>query len=176
MLTKFEEISLIAKCVTADDRHAFGRLVDEYQESLRRFVFNLTGGDASLTDDIAQETFLKAYVSIRSFKGLAIFKTGLYKIAYREFLASRTESRTGIEAAANVADSNLNPERETETKHDVSVALDSLNETERTLVLLFYMEDQPIKKIASITDLPEGTIKVYLSRARTKMAKVLNAL
>ena len=54
MLTRFEEISLIAKCVAADDRHAFGRLVDEYQDSLRRFVFNLTGGDASLTDDIAQ--------------------------------------------------------------------------------------------------------------------------
>ena len=176
MLTKFEEISLIAKCVAADDRHAFGRLVDEYQESLRRFIFNLTGGDASLTDDIAQETFLKAYVSIRSFKGLARFKTWLYKIAYREFLATRKEMAAGIEAAADVADSNLNPERETESKHDVSVALNSLNETERTLVLLFYLEDQPIKKIASITDLPEGTIKVYLSRARTKMAKVLNAL
>ncbi|MDE6651024.1 MAG: RNA polymerase sigma factor [Paramuribaculum sp.] len=175
-MTKFEEISLIAKCVAADDRHAFGRLVDEYQESLRRFIFNLTGGDASLTDDIAQETFLKAYVSIRSFKGLARFKTWLYKIAYREFLATRKEMVAGIEAAADVADSNLNPEREAESKHDVSVALNSLNETERTLVLLFYMEDQPIKKIASITDLPEGTIKVYLSRARTKMAKVLNAL
>ncbi|MDE6460531.1 MAG: RNA polymerase sigma factor [Paramuribaculum sp.] len=175
-MTKFEEISLIAKCVAADDRHAFGRLVDEYQESLRRFIFNLTGGDASLTDDIAQETFLKAYVSIRSFKGLARFKTWLYKIAYREFLATRKEMAAGIEAAADVADSNLNPERETESKHDVSVALNSLNETERTLVLLFYLEDQPIKKIASITDLPEGTIKVYLSRARTKMAKVLNAL
>ncbi|MDE5838020.1 MAG: RNA polymerase sigma factor, partial [Paramuribaculum sp.] len=91
MLTKFEEISLIAKCVAADDRHAFGRLVDEYQESLRRFIFNLTGGDASLTDDIAQETFLKAYVSIRSFKGLARFKTRLYKIANREDLAARKE-------------------------------------------------------------------------------------
>ncbi len=79
-----------------------------------------------------------------------------------------------LDEASGIADSNLTPEGETQTKHDVNVALNSLNETERTLVLLFYMEDQPIKKIANITDLPEGTVKVYLSRARTKMAKALN--
>ena len=178
MLSKFEEISLIARCVAADDRHAFGRLVDEYQAGLRRFVFNLTGGDASLTDDIAQETFLKAYVSIRSFKGLARFKTWLYKIAYREFLANRRggEIVLGLDEVCSVADSNLTPENEVESKHDVSVALNALNETERSLVLLFYMEDQPIKKICEITELPEGTVKVYLSRARNKMAKALKSL
>lgn len=176
MLTRFEEISLIARCVAADDRHAFGKLVEEYQDSLRRFIFNLTGSDAALTDDIAQETFLKAYTSIRFFKGLARFKTWLYKIAYREFLALKKEASDSapLDEATGIADTNLTPEGEIQTKHDVKVALNSLNETERTLVLLFYMEDQPIKKIASITDLPEGTIKVYLSRARNKMAKALN--
>lgn len=174
MLTKLEEISLIAKCVAADDRRAFGRLVDEYQESLRRFIFNLTGGDSALTDDIAQETFLKAYTSIRSFKGLARFKTWLYKIAYREFLTTRKEREATLEEAAGISDGNLTPEGETQTKHDVKVALGALSEIERTLVLLFYMEDQPIKKIATITELPEGTVKVYLSRARTKMAKALS--
>lgn len=178
MLGRLEEISLIARCVAGDDRRAFGRLVDEYQDSLRRFVFNLTGGDANLTDDIAQETFLKAYVSIRSFKGLARFKTWLYKIAYREFLAYRkneNDAVSGLDEAFKVADSNLTPDSEVETKHDVSVALASLSDTERTLVLLFYMEDQPIKKISEITELPEGTVKVYLSRARTKMAKALKS-
>lgn len=53
MLGKLEEISLIARCVAADDRHAFGRLVEEYQDALRRFIYNLCGGDAALTDDIA---------------------------------------------------------------------------------------------------------------------------
>jgi RNA polymerase sigma-70 factor (ECF subfamily) len=57
---------------------------------------------------------------------------------------------------------------------DLEVCLKALNETERTVVLLFYVEDQPLKKIADITSLPLGTIKSYLSRARVKMAKVLN--
>ena len=50
MLTRFEEIKLLALCVTTDSRNAFGRLVEEYEEPLRRFLYNLTGGDACLAD------------------------------------------------------------------------------------------------------------------------------
>lgn len=178
MLGRLEEISLIARCVAADDRHAFGRLVEEYQEPLRRFIFNLCGGDAALTDDIAQETFLKAYTSIRSFKGISRFKTWLYTIAYREFIDSRRSAATDctgdLSLAATLADSSPDPGQATEAAHDVSVALDALSDTERTLVLLYYMEDLPIKKISDITGVPQGTVKVYLSRARTKMAKTLS--
>lgn len=86
MLSRFEELQLIAKCIAGDSRRAFERLVEEYQEGLRRFLLNLTLGDAALTDDLAQETFLKAYMSLRSFKGIARFKTWLYRIAYNEFV------------------------------------------------------------------------------------------
>ncbi len=48
---------------------------------------NLTLGDASLTDDLAQDTFLKAYMSIRSFQGLSRFKTWLFRIAINEYYA-----------------------------------------------------------------------------------------
>lgn len=112
MLGKLEEISLIARCVAADDRHAFGRLVEEYQDALRRFIYNLCGGDAAMTDDIAQETFLKAYTSIRSFKGISRFKTWLYTIAYREFIDWR-RSKGGysddLELAANISDNTPEP-------------------------------------------------------------------
>lgn len=59
MLTKWEELRLVARCVAGDDRRAFERLVEEYQQPLRRFLLNLTMGNASLTDDLAQDTFLK---------------------------------------------------------------------------------------------------------------------
>lgn len=74
MLSALEEITLIARCVATDDRHAFGRLVNEYQESLRRFLLNLTCGDTMLAADLSQETFLKAYTAIRSFRGTARFQ------------------------------------------------------------------------------------------------------
>ena len=85
MLSKFDEMKLIARCALGDDRRAFGTLVEAYQTEIRRFFLNITFGDAALSDDLAQETFIKAYTSIRSFKGLSKFSTWLYRIAYNEF-------------------------------------------------------------------------------------------
>ena len=71
MLSKIDELKLLARCALGDDRHAFGALVEAYQNDIRRFFLNLTFGDVALSDDLSQETFIKAYTSIRSFKGLS---------------------------------------------------------------------------------------------------------
>jgi RNA polymerase sigma-70 factor (ECF subfamily) len=57
---------------------------------------------------------------------------------------------------------------------DVQRCLHALNETERSIVLLFYMDDRPLKEIAAIMQMPEGTVKSHLSRSKAKMAKVFN--
>ncbi|MDE6527604.1 MAG: RNA polymerase sigma factor, partial [Muribaculaceae bacterium] len=74
-------MKLLALCMAADNREAFSRLVVAYQSPLRRFILNLTGGNAALTDDLAQDTFLKAWLGIRSFKGISGFKNRHYRIA-----------------------------------------------------------------------------------------------
>ena len=61
MVTRLQELSLIARCVAADDRRAFGQLIAAYSDGIRRFLLSLTRGDVSLVDDLAQETFIKAY-------------------------------------------------------------------------------------------------------------------
>lgn len=63
-----------------------------------------------------------------------------------------------------------NRERTDDARMDVAVALKALNETERSITILFYMEDKPIKDIVAITSLPEGTVKSHLSRAKSKLA------
>lgn len=175
MLTKLEEISLIARCVAADDRRAFSRLVDEYSPRLRNFLLNLCNGDSCMVDDLAQETFIKAYVSLRQFKGVARFSTWLYRIAINEYSSAMRSARHGVSL-----DEIREPEASTspsgsgeEISHDLSVALKSLSDVERTLILLRYYEDRPIKEIVKITGLPEGTVKVYLLRARERMSKLL---
>lgn len=176
MLSRLEELALVTRCVAADDRNAFGRLVEEYSPGLRRFLLNLTLGDASLTDDLSQETFLKAYTSIRSFQGLSRFKTWLYRIACNEFYTYMRKHKEGFGDAGETPSEELSfSHHATEARIDVQTCLKALTRTERTIVLLFYLEDQPIKKIAEITSLPQGTIKSYLSRARVKMAKVLQS-
>ncbi len=173
MLSKIEEIKLIARCVTFDDHRAFARLVEEYSPGLRRFVYNLTLGDAALTDDITQETFIKAYTQLRSFQGLARFGTWLYTIACRvhqDYL--RKHSREIIDSELCQHNESVStPLDSVDCKHDIDIALSGLSNDERTAVLLFYLEDRPIKEISRITGKPEGTIKAHLSRAKVKMAK-----
>ena len=175
MLTAVQELKLIARCVAFDDRNAFGRLVDAYSSPLKRFVFNLTG-DAALTDDIAQEAFLKAWINIRQFKGIARFKTWLFKIAYNEFMTyMRKEQPERLSMVATDLPEPALDNTGVEAGMDLMAALKALSQKEKTVVLLFYLEDLPIKKVVDITGIPEGTVKVYLSRARNKLARFINS-
>ena len=128
-INKAQELLLIARCIAADDRNAFGQLVVAYESGLRRFLLNLTSGNIPLTDDLSQETFLKAYLAIRSFKGIASFKTWLYRIAYNEFISYKRrymetddiDDKISVEATNNVAQSDA--------QMDLKVCLNALNDT-----------------------------------------------
>ena len=80
------DASLVVRVVADDDRSAFEMLVRRHQSKLRNFLRRLTGNDAARADDLAQETFLKAYRSIRTYRGTAAFSSWLYRIAYNTFL------------------------------------------------------------------------------------------
>jgi RNA polymerase sigma-70 factor (ECF subfamily) len=72
-MSQINDISLIAQVVTLGNKRAFDKLVQKYQSPIRRFLLNLTLGDTMLSDDLAQETFIKAYLNIRSFQGISAF-------------------------------------------------------------------------------------------------------
>ena len=78
----FDDIALVTQVAVLHNRRAFDQLVVKYQSSIRRFFLLQTGGDVALSDDLAQETFVKAYVNITHFRGLSRFSTWLYRIAY----------------------------------------------------------------------------------------------
>ena len=84
-MSQLNDISLVAQVVVFKNTTAFDMLVKKYQSSIRRFFLNLTLGDGELSDDLAQETFIKAYTNIASFKNLSSFSTWLYRIAYNIF-------------------------------------------------------------------------------------------
>lgn len=173
-LSRIAEAQLIARCVVADDRDAFGRLVEHYQPFLRRFLLNLAGDD-DLADDLAQDSFIKAYLAIRSFHGLSSFKTWLWRIAYNEFLSfTRKMHEMRADLDENPVETDfVDSAAQSEAKIDVKVMLESLPVNQRTAVLLFYIEDRPIKEIAKIMQVEEGTVKSLLSRARQRMRNVM---
>jgi len=175
MLSKLDEIRLLSQCVLADNRDAFGRLVEAYQPRVRRFLLNLTMGDEMLTDDLAQDTFIKAYVGIRGFKGLSSFGTWLYRIAYNEFYNhARRHHEEHVDDLARVAQVSTAATDALDASMTVQRALAELNDSERVAVTLHYIEDQPLKQVAKIMQQPEGTVKSLLYRAKGKMKQFID--
>ena len=166
--------SLVAQVVVFRNTRAFDQLVKKYQSPVRRFFLNLTCGDNELSDDLAQDTFIKAYTNLASFKNLSSFSTWLYRIAYNvfyDYLRSRKET---ADLDTREVDTRWNTSQDDVGQQmDVYRALATLKEMERTCITLFYMEDQSIEKIAGITGCPAGTVKSHLSRAKEKMATYL---
>ena len=91
------DIALVSQVLIFGNRRAFDTLVRKYQGEVRRFLLTLTAGDEQLTDDLAQETFIKAYTALESYKNRASFGTWLYRIAYNvfyDYIRSRKETCT----------------------------------------------------------------------------------
>ncbi len=174
---RLEEIKLLALCMASDNRDAFSRLVEIHQQGLRRFLLNMTNGNEALTDDLAQETFIKAWLAVRSFHGLSGFKTWLYRIAINEFSTYRRQAArydmTGMDVGdLSIVDSSSSP-LTADARMDVASVIKHLPEKERLVTLLFYMEELPVKEIVKITGMPDGTVKSHLSRARGHLSKLL---
>ena len=176
-MKKIDELRLIAQCALADNRQAFGLLVEAYQPQLRRFLMNLTGGNESLTDDLAQETFLKAYVNVRNFKGMSSFSTWLYRIAYNEFYGHKRSEHPTQGMDEGFSDEGLTDRSAEgiEASMTIKEALKTLGSQERAIVTLFYIEDQPVKKIAAIMDMPENTVKSHLRRGKEHLKKLIKS-
>ena len=86
-------LTLVARVLVDDDHHAFAELVRHHQSTVRGLLRQLTRNDLALADDLAQETFLRVYKNLRSFRGEAKFSTWLYRIAYNVFAKTRDSER-----------------------------------------------------------------------------------
>lgn len=195
-MSKTTDISLVAQVAVFGNGRAFDELVRRYQSSVRRFFLNQTLGDSQLSDDLAQDTFIKAYTNIRSFRGLASFQTWLMRIAYNVFydyvrkekvkvnseqFSSDTSSVERV-AAANSCVSSVASELSSSAslftphsslKMDLYAALALLKPDERTCITLQLIDGYDIAGIAKITGLKEGTVKSHLSRGKEKLATYL---
>ena len=147
-------------------RERFISEVRACQGRLRRFLTSLCG-DAALADDLAQEALVRAYVSSDRFIGN--FKAWLFRIAYNCFIDNLRRvptPSTGIDSpeVLHVADGSAS---DASFRHEeLRRALTRIPEKERTAIVLHYFEDLPIKEIASIMQIPAGTVKYHLSVGR----------
>lgn len=146
------------------------------QESLRRFLLALCGGDSQEADDIAQDALVRAYVASGSFIGLSKFSTWLFRIAYNCYIDRQRKSRPDTISTDTVQARNIPSSEHTDDRfkyQQLYKALEQLPEKEKAAIVLHYFEDLSIKEIASILQSPPGTIKYHLSLGRNHLKSIL---
>ncbi|MDR2918716.1 MAG: sigma-70 family RNA polymerase sigma factor [Tannerella sp.] len=165
----------VLRAAILGDRNAYSRLVEEYQSQVRRFFLNLTEGDEELSKDLAQDTFIKGWVNIGSFRAAAKFSTWIYRIAYNTFydynrMNKHAKYFVDVSQAGNFAVSDADNK---DLMMDFTKALTALNEYEKIAMVLFYMEDMAINEISKIMKSPAGTVKSHLFRGKKKLSEYL---
>ncbi len=182
MAASLSDISLVTQVAVFRNKRAFDQIVRKYQSPVRRFLLNLTLGDEALSDDLAQDTFLKAYINIGQFRGTASLQTWLMRIAYNVFYDNRRKEKGIVKsedfataeptALAAAADSS-HPSVQSSLKIDIYQALSLLKEEERTCITLQLIDGEPIEHISEITGLAPNTVKSHLRRGKERLATYL---
>jgi RNA polymerase sigma factor (sigma-70 family) len=169
----FTDVDLIARVLSLEDQNAFGELVRRYQSPLRAFLARMTRGDSHLADDLAQETFLKAWKKLQTFRGNAKFSTWLFGIAFNEFRgAARRRKELALDDAGNLPEEPAmtgNPQ----LHMDLTEALKRLNSNERAAVVLCCQNGLSHEEAAEVLDCPLGTVKTNVLRGKDKLRKWL---
>lgn len=154
-------------------REQFTELVKGEQDALRGFLLALCCGDKATADDIAQDTLVKAYLSVFSYSGRGKFRSWLFAIAHNTFLNHHKASRTfeSLEEARMMAGSQ---EADAGYAHDdLYLALATLPPKERSAITLFYLSGYSVKEIAAISGDTGDAVKKQLSRGRDKLKTIL---
>ena len=171
------ETSEVALCqrAAAGDRAAFEQLVRSHQSAVRHQLRRLTHGDVALADDLAQESFIQAWTHLAEFRGQARFASWLYRIAYHRFLM-HLRSHPPMPAIADDESSEgaaLALGHDSAMRLDVEAALTRLPNAERVALIHCYHLDLSHEEAAQVLNLPLGTLKSQVLRAKARLRELL---
>ena len=159
----------MAALVAAGDTSAFAQLVRRHERRVRAFLFRLCRGGGE-GDDLAQETFLQAWRMAGTFRGAGSYEGWLLRIAWRQFLSRVRSLKAEVELNAMAEES---VDTDPAAGLDLQRALASLTADERAAALLCLGEGYSHSEAAFVLDMPLGTLKSIVARARMKLTKHL---
>lgn len=161
--------------IVGGDRHALARLYERHREPLFGFVLRTTSYDRGLAEEVLQDTLLAVWFNAASFAGASQVRTWIYSIARRNALSKLRKKRpdpVDPEAAIPVADLGPTPDDRALARLEVGVLnrlIDELPEHFRVILVLAFVEDLPYPEISQVLDVPIGTVKSRVSRARAAL-------
>ena len=168
-----DEASMIERAV-AGDRQASRSLYDTHAPVVYRLAFRIVGPD--FAEECTQDTFVRAFQRLPMFRGDSSLRTWLHSITVSVGLnLKRRERRRSNHMSLDVAPDlpTQTPEADPLLHQRINGAIESLPEELRTVVILHLIQGHTHPEIAEILDIPEGTSKARLSRARARLREEL---
>lgn len=161
--------------------NAFSYIIERHKDHVFNLALRICNNRED-AEEVAQDSFMKAYRSLAGFKMKSSFATWLYRIVYNTAVSQLRGRKKGVlsieEFPADAADflSNFPDEEEADAEYRnslVSFALQKINEEERAVISLYYYEEMNTEEISQVTGFSKQNVKVKLFRARQKMMEVI---
>lgn len=181
-----EDDKLVAAAVEGDEA-AYAQLVDKYQRALFFHIAKLVK-DREQIEDLVQEAFMKAFGNLKTYNTDYAFSTWLYRIATNhsiDYLRKRKLQTLSIDEPQKTKDGELEiqlPDESYITDRDIirkqrkqiiHNSIENLPDKYREVIRMRHMEEKSYQEIADILDLPLGTVKAHIFRAREMLYKAL---
>ena len=171
-----EDVALVRRSQSGD-RDAFSELVRRHQHLVYNVSYRFMR-DAGQAEDMAQEAFLKAYRLLHGFRGDCSFTTWMYRVTSSVCLTelSRRKRRGEVEmpheTGDNLATTEIAPE-ETDLKEQIRRCVTYLSDRYATIITLYYLNGSSYDEIAQVMDVPLGTLKTWMFRARKQLRRIV---
>ena len=173
------EARIVAQAL-AGSQSAFEQIVRRYQRPIISLIARMTG-DRALAEDLAQETFVKAFRSLAAFDTTRRLSSWLFRIAHNTTIDALRRSRPpqvhieNVVSAADAPDDPPDPVERQELGHALDAALDTLRPDQRAAIVLRYENGLSFDEIGTILGVPEVTARSHVHRARKELARLLTA-
>jgi RNA polymerase sigma factor (sigma-70 family) len=159
----------------------FGELVDKHKNKVFNLAFSICGNRED-AEEIAQDSFMKIYHSLKDFKNRAAFTTWLYRIVYNTSISFIRAGRNRLlsiedlpDFAGTVSESMLNDD-ESDAEYRKSLlkfAMHKIGEEERGIITLYYYDEMSVEEISDITGISRSNVKIRLFRTRKRMLEII---
>jgi RNA polymerase sigma-70 factor (ECF subfamily) len=175
-----DDISYYIEQVLGGNINAFTTIVDKHKNKAFNLAFRICCNREE-AEEIAQDSFLKAYRALATFKRKSSFSTWLYRIVYNTAVSyvrlKKTELLSLEDFPADATDfiGTATTEEEAEIEYRrslINFAFQKISEEDRSLITLHYYEDMSTEEISEVTGISRSNVKVKLFRARQKMLQI----
>ena len=176
---KDSDESIIAR-VREGDQNAYALLVDRYKDR----VFSLVMGiirHRETAEEVALDALVKAYRSLKKFRGESAFSSWLYRIAYNAAISESRKKKGKLQTfdeqvlhtAQHLTEDREDMDRLEDRKTLLRRALEELMPEEKMILVLYYFEDRSVDEISEVTGLSRSNTKVRLFRIRNKLKAIM---